>query len=652
MRWSGSAWEFVLKIQTGPSDFTYVLITTVSGDTPTPPCGPGFGGTIAGESCGQNCDATVSVSGTTTICAGQSTTLTASGCAGTVSWNNGAGTGPSVNVSPTTTTTYTASCSTAGTCAGSATVTVNSLPEAPVVSVTSGYSNSICTGQNTMLSATNCAGTVTWSPTNATGNSLTVSASGTYTATCTVGSCTSIAGNGITVTVNTAPVIAAPATTNLCSTNPITLNATGTTFQWQRNGIDIEGATGNSYNATLEGTYQVFTTGSGEWTAQTSGTTQTLYGVYFVDAQNGWVVGNGGTILHTVNGGTTWIPQTSGTTQLLYSVWFTSLTNGVAVGQNGTLLRTTDGGTTWGAVAVSTSGPLFKVTFSGSNVGLAVGQGTGQFGSGVILRTTDGGATWTNISTTNSGSQGFRSVTMTDENNSWALWTMISSPVAPARTFKSADGGLTWTSTQNLGGSTGWNDMKMITTSIGYSVGAEGKNAKTTDGGTTWTSMNDGFPIPSGNFLYYTFRAVAFTDVNFGWIVGVVSSSGLVYKTTNGGTTWTAQSLPNGTPALIDAYFTNSTNGWVVGNNGTILNFKNRLCASNTITLTGNPPNLNLTGNATGGTQTASQTIVSTQVVNSGVNATYQAGQSVTLSPNFSASNGSTFLARIQGGCN
>jgi len=44
--------------------------------------------------------------------------------------------------------------------------------------------------------------------------------------------------------------------------------------------------------------------------------------VEFTDANTGWAVGLGGTILHTINGATTWTRQTSGTTQQLLGVEF------------------------------------------------------------------------------------------------------------------------------------------------------------------------------------------------------------------------------------------------------------------------------------------------------------------------------------------
>src|SRR5437660_8132005 len=61
----------------------------------------------------------------------------------------------------------------------------------------------------------------------------------------------------------------------------------------------------------------------------------------------GWAVGDGGTILHTSNGGSTWSPQTSGSNSSLLGVAFPDATNGWAVGSPGTILHTSDGGSTW-----------------------------------------------------------------------------------------------------------------------------------------------------------------------------------------------------------------------------------------------------------------------------------------------------------------
>ncbi|GAB3518010.1 3-coathanger stack domain-containing protein [Emticicia fontis] len=58
---------------------------------------------------------------------------------------------------------------------------------------------------------------------------------------------------------------------------------------------------------------------------------------------------------------------------------------------------------------------------------------------------------------------------------------------------------------------------------------------------------------------------------------------------------------------------------------------------------------VSLSGTATGGTNNASGTITSTQTIPTGINATYQAGKSISLQGSFQAQTGSVFKAEIKG---
>ncbi|MBI5699723.1 hypothetical protein HZC35_05380 [Candidatus Saganbacteria bacterium] len=106
---------------------------------------------------------------------------------------------------------------------------------------------------------------------------------------------------------------------------------------------------------------------------QTSGTANTLYDVFFYNNNTGWAVGDGGTILSTTNGGTNWTAQTSGVTALLTGVQFVSATTGFAVGAGGTILSTTNGGSTWTAETSGTTANLYRVYFYDAYNGWAVG---------------------------------------------------------------------------------------------------------------------------------------------------------------------------------------------------------------------------------------------------------------------------------------
>src|SRR5688572_16715425 len=81
-----------------------------------------------------------------------------------------------------------------------------------------------------------------------------------------------------------------------------------------------------------------------QWSTQTSGTGEDLRSVHFEDANTGWIVGTGGIIRKTTNGGTSWTTQGAGVTfQRLNSVFFVSTTTGWTAGNNGVILKTTNG---------------------------------------------------------------------------------------------------------------------------------------------------------------------------------------------------------------------------------------------------------------------------------------------------------------------
>ncbi len=117
-----------------------------------------------------------------------------------------------------------------------------------------------------------------------------------------------------------------------------------------------------------------------------------LRALAFVDARNGWAVGDQGTILHTTDAGLTWTAQTPPATVLLEGVHFTSPTEGWAVGDLGTLLHTPDAGAHWALAPLAMAHELRAIEFSDPLHGWIVGLG-------VVLATDDGGATWTERTT-------------------------------------------------------------------------------------------------------------------------------------------------------------------------------------------------------------------------------------------------------------
>ncbi len=174
--------------------------------------------------------------GDITICAGISTTLTATGATDYV-WSPSTGlsstTGSSVVASPTTTTTYTVVGS-VGICSSTVTSTVTVVGAMNLI-----ISNSvtICLGQSTSIVASG-ATTYSWSPAAGLSNAnianpvATPTSTTTYTVTASYGSCTGTE----TVTITVAPAInplVSSIDAEICEGSSTQLNASGgTTYSW------------------------------------------------------------------------------------------------------------------------------------------------------------------------------------------------------------------------------------------------------------------------------------------------------------------------------------------------------------------------------------------------------------------------------------
>jgi len=85
------------------------------------------------------------------------------------------------------------------------------------------------------------------------------------------------------------------------------------------------------------------TNGGGLWFSQNSGTAVDLNSVYFVNSLTGWIAGNGGVMIKTINGGLNWSAQNI-TNNHLFSVYFADQNTGWTIGPFGTILKTTNGG--------------------------------------------------------------------------------------------------------------------------------------------------------------------------------------------------------------------------------------------------------------------------------------------------------------------
>ena len=243
-----------------------------------------------------------------------------------------------------------------------------------------------------------------------------------------------------------------------------------------------------------------------QWVPQNSGyPNQPFFDCYFLDAQNGWVVG--GARLKTTDGGETWVDKSPihPGDWWAFSVFFFNKSIGFLSG-NGKIYKTTNGGNSWYVV--------HQTLLYGHNIrsfdfiDSLKGWGAGGYGDGNYLAyTSNGGENWTEIS------------------------------VPTDYLLKSID----------------FNDSL-----TGFAVGDNGIVIKTTNGGNTWLQINIGGP-------YWWFTKVQFISESTGWILGWVGSESAVFRTTDGGNSWHMHIIGNNNAALNTIFFIDSQQGWAGG---------------------------------------------------------------------------------------
>jgi photosystem II stability/assembly factor-like uncharacterized protein len=271
---------------------------------------------------------------------------------------------------------------------------------------------------------------------------------------------------------------------------------------------------------------------------------------------NGTIVGvsGAGDGWRSTDGGVNWTRTLVGVGDLPVS-WNVSFFDdqiGAIVGQGGDIFKTTNGGLTWTPLNSGIGGVEFHdLEMFDDSTGLAVGD------NGYYLRTTNGGNLW---------SVGRLQVTgvILDRNESLQALSIVDQDFAVAAgndgvVYKTFNRGATWESIgyPKLAGDLDLLDVKFITHDLGYVTGTRPSVAenvfKTTDGGATWTQVN----LSAGGF-------VEFTDASHGWVLNI---GGLGYRTVDGGVSWQQFVMPNQgfSPTISQFQFINQNVGWAVG---------------------------------------------------------------------------------------
>ncbi|MDZ4723879.1 MAG: YCF48-related protein [candidate division Zixibacteria bacterium] len=192
-----------------------------------------------------------------------------------------------------------------------------------------------------------------------------------------------------------------------------------------------------------------------------------LWAVKFFDNQHGWIVGTEGTILATTNGGVTWLSQNSPSSLSLADVDFVSNSQGWIIGNNGVIMHTTNGGNTWASQTSGTNRDLWGISIITSEVGWIVGD------NGLVLHTENGGALWTKMELAQINR--FQDLIFVSPTHGWIVGT-------EGLILYTNDGGQNWQS--QLSGTAEWLfSVFSLNNQLVWVVGENGVTLRTVSGG-------------------------------------------------------------------------------------------------------------------------------------------------------------------------
>jgi len=265
-----------------------------------------------------------------------------------------------------------------------------------------------------------------------------------------------------------------------------------------------------------------------------------LSDVYFVNDEEGWITSSShAEIYHTTDGGETFEVQTTQlTTEAIHML---DANEGYCGGESGFIYRTTDGGTNWNFHGT------IGATLTDINFPPIGGTGYACGDNGAISSVTSSGVT-----PMTSGVNGhLHSISFpANSNEGWACGGSL---------IIHYTGG-SWIQDQ-IRPSGEYNAIHFVDNNNGWAVGDNGIIIHTTDG-INWSTQQTN---PA-----YILTDVFFLNAQEGWAVG---SGGTILHTTNGGSTWNAEGAGLTSFILRGIHFVSTTNGYVVGNEKTLLKF-------------------------------------------------------------------------------
>ncbi|MFZ1729812.1 MAG: YCF48-related protein [Bacteroidota bacterium] len=262
----------------------------------------------------------------------------------------------------------------------------------------------------------------------------------------------------------------------------------------------------------------------------------TFYSILPIDDQKVFLLGTGGGIFSTLDGGGSWTQHgTAFTRQHLHGVSALSDTSAWVFGE-GAAFFTKDAGSTWSGSDTISLGGFY------SGYALSEMQIIGSGSQGQVMYSADGGQNWQTQILSAAGL--IKQIVFVDNDNGWLAG-------AHGTLARSSDGGATWIEL-TAGVTHDFNGIAAISASEAWVAGDGGRIFHTVNGGANWTEQT----TPVSTHL----QTVHFTDALHGWAGGQLA----LLRTSDGGVTWTSVSGLAGLDVIYRINFTDEQHGYIM----------------------------------------------------------------------------------------
>jgi photosystem II stability/assembly factor-like uncharacterized protein len=242
--------------------------------------------------------------------------------------------------------------------------------------------------------------------------------------------------------------------------------------------------------------------------------------------------------------------QNTSIQNLLHSLSFSNGENGYVCGDGGIILKTTNGGSNWVKVNTNTNKDLWDIKIFPNTEGkrvLCVGD------QKTIIQSMDGGINWKILTNPLPSSAFVFGVWLKDTSDYWITggdFTCLSGYVLHTK-----DGGKTW-AYSCIPNTLFLEEIVFIDENRGFVCGINASNEgvlfKTVDGGTTWTFVNKYAGILN------TITAVNQNDIYCG------SDQGVFIQSHDGGKTWADRTISSNI-GIYNVYFQSTNHGYICG---------------------------------------------------------------------------------------